>query len=113
MKKILLVLALIFSNAAFAEENAQVSGEKFVDHKQQMISNLNAQKAVIDQTISCVNSAQNIQDIKKCYEIREQAARQIRQNNIEQRKAELQNQINKLEAKKQELGNKPTTGNVK
>lgn len=115
MKNKFLIAAFfsLISVAAFAQENPSENGEKLSSRKQQMIANLNEHKAVIDQTISCINSAQDGLAIKKCHEAREAAMKKIQENNLANRKAELQNQMNKLNEKEQNLKNKSATGDRK
>jgi len=62
---ITLAISLLSSFSAIAMEGEQ---DNFTARKAQVISNLNQEKAIVDQTISCANSAQKKEDLKSCHE---------------------------------------------
>lgn len=105
MKKFLAIVAFLSltSFVSHAQHDAEHKEENFATRKKEVVASLNEQKAAIDQMISCVNSAQDGQAIKKCHEIREVAARNIQKRNIASRKAELQNQMNQLNEREAKL----------
>lgn len=90
---------LILSSAAYAQEPDKSSSqeENFAEHKAQMVKDLNEEKTAIDQVISCVNSTQKKEDMKKCYDIKKANMEKIRERNRAQRKERLQNELKKLD----------------
>ncbi len=97
-----LALALLSGTSVFAEE-AKSKEENFAERKTQMAKDLNEEKAGLDKVITCVNSAQKHEDMKKCNEIRHANIQKIRERSIEKRKERLQNEIKQLDEKGKKL----------
>ncbi len=103
---IALSMSLLASSAAFAE--GEQKGENFAKHKAEVIADLNKEKGIIDQSITCVHSAQKRDDMEKCRNQTQTAMEKLRQEKINQRKNHLQDQIKKLDDKSQKISNKDT-----
>ncbi len=100
------------SSVSFAEENNKKFNreerreEKFSTHKNRMISNLNEEKAAIEQVIGCVNSAQDHEAMEKCREIKQAAMEKIQERNRASKRENLQNELKKLDEEESNAKNK-------
>ncbi len=107
MKKIsfIALITSIISYNSFAQDNTAPKDD-FTSHKPEIIANLNKEKAIIDNAISCINSATKREDAEKCREQKKASMDTFRQQmdaahqqRINQRKEKLQNELNKLNEK--------------
>lgn len=103
---IALAISLISSSAAIAQE-ANKKTDNFAQRKAELVENIAKERSIIDQMASCVNSALVVGDIEKCREQKEQAMQAAKQERIASRKAELQNQIQKLDEESGKIAQKP------
>ncbi|MCE3255704.1 MAG: hypothetical protein K0R25_1198 [Rickettsiaceae bacterium] len=105
---IALTISVFTSSVALAEQgqSGENSGENFAKHKAEIIANLNQEKAVIDQAISCINSAQNKETAMKCHEQKRASMEQMKQQRMAKRKEHLQDQINKIDQKSNQMSAK-------
>lgn len=96
-----LTASAVLCLCAVAYANESEGG--FAEHKANMIKRLNDEKSVFDQMISCVNSAQKHEDMKKCHEQRQTAMQKLREQDREMHKKHLQDELKRLdeEGKKQ------------
>jgi hypothetical protein len=92
-------VALVSSGIAYAAED---QAARFAEHKAEMLKNLNEEKAMLDQAINCVSSAQNRDDFKKCHEAKRASMKAMHERERAQRKEHLQNEIKKLDSEPQE-----------
>jgi hypothetical protein len=108
---IALSMSLFASSAAFAvEEKAENKGENFAKHKAEIVADLNKEKGILDQTISCVSATAGKEGVEKCREQKHAAMEKLRQEKINQQKARLQDKIKKLDEKSK---NPPHKGGMK
>ena len=109
MKRSLTIISfsafLLLITPAFSGEDAGHE-ENFANMKSEIASSLNDEKYVLDQTISCVNSAQNQESIKKCHEIKRAGMDKIQEKHRQKRREHLQNELKKLDEKDSKAANK-------
>jgi len=72
--------------------------DHFADHKAAIQKRVGEEKAMIDQFSSCVGSAQNGDDLRKCEESREAAMKKMRDEQREERRKHLQDELKKLDS---------------
>jgi len=88
MKVVFIVIAIFIScSICFAQQPVnkdQKPQEKFETYKQKTLSNIDTRIAVLQQEKTCISSAQNKDDLKKCNE----QAQQARKDMIEKYKQE-------------------------
>ncbi len=101
---IALSISLLTSWSAFALEEG--GEDNFAKHKSEMIANLNKEKAAIDSEISCISSANQSSDAKKCREKRRAAMEQLHRDRIAKQKAHLQEKLKNLDEKSSKIGQK-------
>ncbi len=92
--------ALSLCAVAYANE----SEGGFAEHKANMIRRLNEEKSTLDQMISCANSAQKHEDMRKCHEQRRVTMQKLHEQDRETRKKHLQDELKRLD----EDGKKPS-----
>lgn len=95
---------LLVASTAIAQEAK--NEDNFAKRKAEVVANLNQEKSITDQGISCVNGAQKREDLEKCRDQKRASMDALKQKMIGDRKANLQNQIQKLDQKSSELSNK-------
>jgi len=88
-------------------------GKNFAAHKAEMIANINKEKAVLDKMASCIQSAQNIEAIKKCHEIKKSAMNQMQSEMLQKRKQHLTEELKKIESKEANRAVKANQDNSK
>ena len=88
-------MSLFTGYTAFSQED--LKGENFTKHKAEIIANLNQEKVIIDQEISCISSAQKREDGEKCRNQKQSSMQQSQQQRIAKRKEHLQGQLKKLD----------------
>lgn len=98
---IALLISLFGTSLAIAQEEGGEEGNSS-KHKSDIIANLNQEKALIDQEISCINSTKGKHGIEKCRNQRMAGMDKLRQQRIEKQKERLQNQLKKLDEKSKE-----------
>lgn len=113
---LLLSLAASMSAHAQEEQGGEKSGEKFSAHKTEMVARLNKEKAMIETTISCVNSAAKKEDLQKCHEQKKasmdafrQEGEALQKKRMAERKEKLQKELNEIDAKSAQVGTKNTS----
>ena len=99
-------LSLLTTSAAMAKEPNR-SEDGFAKHKAQILTNLNQEKGIIDSEIACINSAQEKEGLGKCHEQRRAAMEKLEQQRLADRKAQLQSEIQKIDAKSAKVGQRP------
>jgi hypothetical protein len=99
-------LSLLTTSAAMAKEPNR-SEDGFAKHKAQILTNLNQEKGIIDSEIACINSAQGKEGLGKCHEQRRAAMEKLEQQRLADRKAQLQSEIQKIDAKSAKVGQRP------
>jgi hypothetical protein len=90
--------------AAFAQEIKEE--DNFAKHKAEIIANLNQEKTINDQAVSCVNAAQKRDDLEKCRSQKMTSMEALKQKMISGRKANLQSRMDKLDKKSSDLSQK-------
>jgi hypothetical protein len=90
-----IVALLLLSTSVFAEKAKDDSG--FAENKANIIKRVNEEKAMIDQFASCVNSANNQDNIKKCHEARHSAQEKMQASERDMKRAHLQEELKKLD----------------
>ena len=109
MKKNLTIISfgafLMLTAPVFSQEKGGRE-ENFANIKSEITSSLNDEKYVLDQTISCVNSAGNQESIKKCHEIKRAGMDKIQEKHRQKKREHLQNELKKLDEKDSKASNK-------
>ena len=98
----MLALSLLTSFSAIAQEEGK--GD-FSSHKAKIIANLNQEKAIIDQTITCINSATTREDAKNCHEQRKANMEKLRGERKEWMEKFKEKKEQKMDRKSGELNN--------
>ncbi len=94
---IALSISLLASSAAFAKKERDEN--KFTKHKAEVIANLNKERSAIDSEISCLNSATQKKEARKCRKQRRAVLDKLRQERVAKRKAHRQEKLKKLDEK--------------
>jgi len=108
MKKNLTIISLatflFLASPAFSQEEGREAN--FANIKSEITSSLSDEKYVLDQAISCVNSAQNHESLKKCHEIKRAGMDKIQEKNRQKKREHLQNELKRLDEKDSKAANK-------
>ncbi len=109
MKKNLTIISfgafLFLANPVFSQESGGPE-ENFASIKSEITNSLSDEKYVLDQTISCVNSAVNQESIRKCQDIKRAGMDKIQEKNRQRKREHLQNELKKLDEKDSKAANK-------
>jgi hypothetical protein len=106
MKNQLIILSAVtsffFASLSYAQDSTEIDSdskrtEKLQEIKTEILASLNEEKAVIEQEISCVKSAQKGEDMRKCRETKRASMDQIREKNKQNRDARKQERRQKLQ----------------
>ena len=86
---------------AFAQGKGGPGGkrdERFAERKASIQKRVSEEKAALDSFSSCVGSAQNGEELRKCEDSRETAMKKIREEMRDERRKHLQDELKKLDS---------------
>jgi len=95
------ILVLMMVPALAQAQPGGKKDEHFAEHKTSIQNRVAEEKAAIDQFSSCVGSAQNEDDLRKCHVVREAAMKKMQEEQREERRKHLQDELKKLDSEGQ------------
>ena len=100
MTKSVLFSLLAMSSVLTAAHAEEKSGEKFEEHKKEMISNLDSRIASLNEAKACAQSASSGEGLKACHDKLKAAHEAMAEKAIDSRIERLQKRKAEMKAKK-------------